>query len=367
MTLLDVAVAMVVIGLISAPLIHQYNIWQQKKALNYTHENLTAVKKAISDFYFENNRYPCPALIKNTRTDPEYGREDCAGTVAATDGLAGSVPFATLNIPESLTLDGWKNRITYVVTETQANITPIDPLGGLIQIRGFAQSSANICDTSTYVDYAPGNAHYVLVSHGNNGIGAYNAEGVPGEDCLAATNTPEGGNCDYQNGLKFTHHACARSLVSGPTYYDDVLEFQASVPTKIWAYSVADPEDIFTATGKVGINNLDPQVQLDVIGNVKLEDTFNLQTGEICAQDGSNCFPPKLIGGNEPDMDCGQNGVVGPIVSTSAPPQGGGRAMWGIATSKALCDMKYLQGHAIACPPGQAMRSIAGGAIPCTS
>ncbi|MCE7886834.1 MAG: hypothetical protein DYH13_04930 [Alphaproteobacteria bacterium PRO2] len=349
MTLIDVALLMIMLGLILVPLISQYNRWKMDNERGLTNQRYAAIDKAISDFYFENDRYPCPARMDRSAADADYGKEACndadlkfsSGTV-----MIGAVPFATLKIPTETGLDGWSNKITYAVTAIQAD--PAATFGpGAIRVRGRQQLGEYEC-TAGISDYdPPGALHYVFVSHGPTGLGAFTADGIPRAACANPGTAADAANCINDN--QFTHSVCMGSS-TGPDFYDDIVAIKGNIPSKMWKDSISATQDIISNAESVGINNTDPQAALHVKGNIK---ALNTDSNTICAEDGSGCFTATMIGGTDPLMKCNSN----PGATSSA--------MSGIGEARAKCQSGYTA-FKVECPDGQFIQRLeADGGLVC--
>lgn len=313
MTLVDVAVSLMLIGIIMTPLLYAYTKYRKDQAMNRTSFNLSGIQQAISDFYFQNNRYPCPALITALPDSANYGSEDCAGTNAAANIKVGSVPFKSLKLPASRSLDGWQSRITYVVTSAQT-IAPMNPIGGAITVRQrnvtvVPGPPSTLSCLSTLKTWYNANGHVLLISHGPDMSGAYTAAGVQSQAC------PPGGpgvapadaeNCDYMTNATFLDDYCAAGDSPGSGYYDDIVTTWASAPQKIWTALPTDPVNDIHTKLNVGINSDVPAIEmLEVTGNIKAEsdplDPVNkpghIHGTNICKADGTGCMAPATIAG----------------------------------------------------------------------
>ncbi len=330
-TLIDLSVALIVIGLIMVPALRLHQIKQARADFLTTGDRLFDIREATSNFYYANNRYPCPANITKTAADDDYGAEDCT-IVPNADGITrGGVPFIDLQIPPSATLDRWSRKITYVVTN-DLTVAPLNPVGGRILVTGL--DGDGLAKT-----YAAG-AHLMLVSHGENGLGAFTANGKLFAACLTGADaTRESPNCD--GGRTYFNSLFARSLSNTDSnYYDDITVYQDGLPNRIWVYSRDDDTDILSNVPKVGIGTNSPDFALDVNGNIKTENG-NANTLEICAQDGSNCFSAQVIGGT--GIDCNDPNT----------------AMTGIENSDTLCEVtRTATGISGGCPSTQFMVGI---------
>lgn len=377
MTLLDMAIALLVISLLLTPSIYAYNIWRIDKDENLTDNNIRGLEQAISEFYFENGRYPCPANIALPTTDPNFGIEDCPGPATAAPVLQGGVPIKTLRIPPILALDGWSQRMMYAVTQAQSNLNipgfNFNPSGGMIRVSGFHEEEdpvtfESVCKntppTAPYANYpnypdgfyaTPGSAispgaHYVLLSMGQSGVGARTAEGNLIQACPTGGSAPlDSRNCDGDD--NFWMRICSYNANSGTNHYDDMLHMVNEPPPRIWTPSAAAGGDNDTVTSSqfIGIGTPNPKVTLDVVGNIKT-DSGNTHSDTFCDNTAYEwggvsyawiCFNPTLITGNDPNMTC---------PSTNA--------MKGIYYNQANCTVSYIPARQSFCLANQLMVGI---------
>lgn len=339
MTLIDVALLMTMLGLILVPLISQYNRWKMDNERGLTTQRYASIDKAIEDFYFENEKYPCPARMDRNPGDADYGRSDCSLRFDSNRVMVGAVPFATLKIPTETNLDGWSNKITYAVTASQADPDPAVIFGpGVIRMMGRQQLSEYTCNPTYGLMEA--NVHYVLVSHGPSGNGAFTADGVPRTACPAAGTSTDANNCI--NDVEFVQDACMESRVAGSDFYDDITQSKSNPPSKMWQDTISASENIISNAESVGINNSNPQAALHVVGNIK---ALNTDSNTICAENGSGCFTATMIGGTDPLMKCGSN----PGATSSA--------MSGIGEARAKCQSGYTA-FRVECPDGEFIKAL---------
>lgn len=172
----------------------------------YTRDNLVLIQNALTLFMANNGRLPCPASLTVSTTDASYGLEQkvaanpdycqATGIFSVADGLdevyIGAIPFKTLGLPASVMMDGWDNKIDYVVqkafinnndTNTSCATSATNTHGVVANIcfRGQA-SSTNTASNDIFIYNfeqagnalaSPYSAAYVLLSHGANGLGAF--------------------------------------------------------------------------------------------------------------------------------------------------------------------------------------------------
>lgn len=403
---MDVAIMMLIVGLLAVPFMQKLHADDLKRKRDVTRANFDAINAAIADYYFQWGYYPCPADLTRSPADPDYGQEvrvpgtppgACGGAgIAALDGrdvdydgpagalhpdgtperlLVGGVPFATLRLPVSAALDAWSGKFSYVVSEAlTAGVINFDR--GAITMWGFNEVSPDVFVEGQMTD----RAHYALVSHGENGVGGYSADGVLMQPCPAAgTSAPkEQKNCSFTDRIYFG--AMESSLLRGPDYNDDITYSQDAVPTRIWIEATND-DDIVSGVQNIGIGTRtpiqDPAVQLDVVGNVRA--SASALATSLCSpaappspavNQPANCHSPQAIGGA--GIGCWADNP------NQVPPPAAG-VMTGIAGvtesqnlynfyDGARCRQVFTAGviGASTCPPGQAVTGIdASGGIVC--
>ena len=229
---------------------------------------LVRIDDALARFVAQHRRLPCPASGALASGTVGAGVERInlvSGQCVPASQADGVVPWITLGLAEEEAADAWAGRITYRVQPSLAsnllslmNMRWCDPAGAT----GGAVGPANACTPAPCVAaacmhpnnflYAKGlqvqdgalgwlnrpappwagapappppssGAAYVLIAHGANGAGAYNANGIlqagqpgPGSDEMA-----------NRNGIALSASSMfidkAAVLVPGPGYFDDSL------------------------------------------------------------------------------------------------------------------------------------------------
>jgi hypothetical protein len=201
----------------------------------------------------------------------------------------------------------------------------------------------------------------MIFSSGPTGVGAYSASGQVVEACpLPANATFESENCDGDTTFHLSDgsngEGMSRNENEGPDFYDDLTRFLQGPPTRIWTYAKApnDSSDIVSNTGYIGIGTLNPEVELDVVGNIQAENG-DAQAGFLCltadVTDFDNCFSADAIAGAGIECD-----------STEG-------AMTGISQGGTECDLTVSSsGSGVSCPAGQYMTGMdASGGITCAT
>ena len=128
-TLIEMAFVVAIIGLmVGGGVIAIGPILQQAKT-NQTNAAMDQIEAALVVFAIRNDRLPCPADGTLPTSNAYYGREQVAtaGTTGATAScpvpVAKSViPWITLGLDETYSVDGWNHRIAYVPANVGLNV-----------------------------------------------------------------------------------------------------------------------------------------------------------------------------------------------------------------------------------------------------
>ncbi len=226
---------------------------------------LARVDTALAAFVSQHKRLPCPARGNVASGVAGAGTESInlgTGQCVPANQADGVVPWLALGLSEDDVRDPWHARISYRVQPSLAsnllllaNMSWCDPAGATDSASGASLPCNSPCNGASCRNplnylYAKGlpvrdatgawlnqpsppwpgspppppatGAAYVLVSHGANGVGAYNAAGV-----LQAGSTPGNNELVNMNGQALTGATVfidtARVSVAGPTYFDDLL------------------------------------------------------------------------------------------------------------------------------------------------
>lgn len=392
-SLIEVAIAVAIIGLLLTPFIIEYNNSEKMRQINLTRNNVTLVDSALRKYAVSYGRYPMPAnpsIPNGTRATVggiEYGSGDeepnetstpaapaypdcptdpalsltsvCRGsgtrdTTADADSSAandyvyvGTVPYATLGLNESDSVDGFGNKISYTVSAYLTRPAPalFDDEYGTIRVTDT--------DVNNPADSAgDGRAHFMVLSHGREGVGAYNRLGQQNTPCGDTTARRDNNNCnndgwfddgsvtytyiDPDDGSTRVSRIVTRLNNSTTAAWDNYYSYTDSASSGLWIpIASGTSRDI---RGKdldaVRINTTaqDDRIRVDVNGNVKADSVYTNNLCETTA-DNDTCMETINIG-----RDSTPPLRSDPDTSAEGLRCGAYAAMTGISSGDELCD-----------------------------
>lgn len=220
-TLIEMVVVIAVMGLLMTMLVGISRVFITKERYTTTRSRMANVETALAVFVSTNKRLPCPADGRNASSAANAGTE--ATTVVSAgppttrtcnnNQQYGVVPWAALGLTASDVEDGWGGRFTYrvgpdLVNDTSMDFTSCDPAGSAA-INSTPPPYCNTsCNSSALTSCTPPanaltgsatkgilvknaagttlmnptanpttGAAYMVISHGPEGGGAYDANG----------------------------------------------------------------------------------------------------------------------------------------------------------------------------------------------
>jgi len=262
-TLIEIAVVIVVLSLLLAMIagIATAMLGQQRREA--TRQRLAGVETALALFASQHQRLPCPAngALASNHVDAGKENPDPPMGTCASNQDNGVLPWRALGLAEQDITDGWGNRLTYrvapdLVVTPSMNFTQCDPggtnaaTGTLIDTTSgycldgctqasFSSSTAN-CRKPSAAVYGRGlkvqnlagtpimnpaadaanlistGAAYVVISHGENREGAFNADGI-----AQAASGPDSGTEEQKNFASLTYTPTCPGGVGSTCYFVD--------------------------------------------------------------------------------------------------------------------------------------------------
>ena len=181
-TLIELAVVIVIIGLLATMGLSALNVQLASAAISSTKKKQDTIKDALIAYLSKNKRLPCPA-VDNT------GQESRVITNAPANctGYLGIIPYASLGLPKSAALDGWENFFSYAVSQNWTLTYGNAPAAGQtftnVQTASFSAGSVGVglindrLPNGTAIPIT-NTAVAIIISHGRNGLGAFTSKGT---------------------------------------------------------------------------------------------------------------------------------------------------------------------------------------------
>lgn len=206
-SLAELAIALVIIGLLLASAFIPLSTQVELRSISDTQRSIDAIREALIGFAQTNGRLPCPASGSIATGGTNAGVEQVTGNYCTS--AVGVIPWSTLGVPET---DSWGRRFTYRISpafadayaaSTWATATTNTPASagnqtaasptlpcspsptpaaasfalctvGDIAVFNPTESSRTASPTSPAAKGIPA----IIISHGKNGYGAYQPNGV---------------------------------------------------------------------------------------------------------------------------------------------------------------------------------------------
>ena len=121
-SLVELSIVVAILSVVATMGLEAAANFVNRSAGSLTRERLTVVDDALLRFFRIYGRLPCPAVLTTPPTNTAYGQEDCTNpTLVNNTGpgggvLIGALPFRTLNLPMSYSLEGFNDKLNYAVT-----------------------------------------------------------------------------------------------------------------------------------------------------------------------------------------------------------------------------------------------------------
>ena len=335
-SLVELSLFLVFIGVAGGTTLQLYKESQRQRYASDTGYRAEAIQSALDKFLTENGRLPCPAKPTKGQGATDAGKELCPTVLgcvadgrclvsggrdtladadtAVDDVYIGSIPYVTLNLPVEVSIDGWGNKFLYAVSKYLTDSATYSPPNkdpyGVIDIKVPLPMSPMVATSKTiYIDGIPtlSATPFIVLSHGENGTGAYNLSGKK-SPCLDANAGFDLFNCS--NTGVFYDYSQHRSHVRGSGYFDDkILVTSNNMRIDRWGYANVVLKNIYnTANSSVGIGTDQPDRMLDIDGDLRVQKSYG---DRYCDESGSNCFSAQIIGGA--GINCSVDGVVSGI------------------------------------------------------
>jgi prepilin-type N-terminal cleavage/methylation domain-containing protein len=177
-TLIELAIAMFIIALLLGSILVPIATQIEQRQISETQKTMDEIREALVGHALANGYLPCPDAMAAAGTTPaaeiNNGAED-VNTVGDCQTQTGSIamgnlPWATLGLASK---DAWGNRFRYIVVSSFARRAPV-----FSTVTPNPSPPLQVCEnalctpTSSILSSV---AVAIVISHGNNGLGAMNA------------------------------------------------------------------------------------------------------------------------------------------------------------------------------------------------
>lgn len=353
-TALEISLVLIIFGIVSVTVMSAFMMYTKQQTITKTQESLDDSRSALLEYVANFGVYPCPANPALTPTNAAYGREvraipgddnsacvsgtpavpgeDTSDAGTAPDGvLIGTVPFKTIeerllatgiiysNFGDYETTDGWGRKLRYAVTQDLTTSSTYNDFRGAINVVDESDVSvldenedANNNNTLDPGEDKNGNgiidfgryAHFILISHGENGRGARTRQGSLVENCALSVPIPnpappgttavnEIENCDdldgkFLNGLRIDNNF---------SFNDDVVKYSFAENSNLWRFSGLGQIENTNGNRGVGIGTDQPRAdsQLQVVSDIV---AGNVWAVEYTSRVASDRMPAQALGGD---------------------------------------------------------------------
>jgi hypothetical protein len=328
-SLISIAIFLAVLGLIMIPAIEIYSISVKKENVARNRTSATLASSALNKYFLMFGRYPLPAEPGGVAGTAAFGRSAvmpglgwpscqnvgtpdsvvCSTVLNTLSGgavLIGVLPFAELNIPFTSVIDSNKNVLTYAVTlNLTANGTYTENGGQIIVI-----------DSANNPIYTAGaRSHFAVISHGEDGLGAYGMNGVRNRACSDDANSDDFENCNRDG--RFRSNLIPGTVLTqindanGATHFDDYLQERNSSVSGIWSFLpnplLPDLSINDRVGGNIATGNCDGRVpctplsRLDIYGDglstlTPAARATSVKTTRFCGRGGGGADAPGASG-----------------------------------------------------------------------
>lgn len=225
-SLLELAIVLVVIGLMTTVFVTAGGGTQASECNTKTTEQLRQIQRYVQGYVASNGRLPRPALVTLGSSQGEFGKEVAslpnADLVDTGTVLIGSLPHVTLGLPQEFGSDCWGKKFTYAVTKS---LTSSDPAtgytpsaGGIIMRTGTRAAPQDLMT----------NGSYIVISHGPDQVGGTPlsaADSTPRWCNLADGTEIDRENCDASNNVFFDGFPNKGDVAANN--FDDLIIFES--------------------------------------------------------------------------------------------------------------------------------------------
>jgi prepilin-type N-terminal cleavage/methylation domain-containing protein len=250
-TLIELAVTLGLIAIIFASGLAITNVGIEKNNITVTNAQLTKIEFALEMFINRYKRLPCPTSFTRAENTASFGVEDTCANAAPAAGIVqinggtsdelwvGTVPTRTLGLSDRDMFDIWGGRIVYAVPKsfaTNGNLIKSAVGNDNTRIIIIRDVNNNTIFPQPAAPAVPFNnpVTYVLLSHGLDRKGAYNAAGVVGTSCPNSGTNLDIENCDHTDAVAGNRDIIFRDMAISDSnianqYFHDLIRWKPKI------------------------------------------------------------------------------------------------------------------------------------------
>lgn len=207
-TLVEMAVVLVIVGLLIGGLVTPLGVQLEQRRVADTQRAMEEARDALLGFAARNGYLPCPAISSAN------GLEDRDGAHCTNERRIGFLPWATLGLQR---LDSWNHLYLYSVTPAFSDSSNLFRLNTPRDITVASRDALGNLVSASAANDIPA----VILSHGRNGYGAYSDAGIRMADA-GSGNIDEKANMSPL-GLAFITRTSTDNAAAPGGAYDDIV------------------------------------------------------------------------------------------------------------------------------------------------
>jgi prepilin-type N-terminal cleavage/methylation domain-containing protein len=189
-SLLELSIVIIIISILISGAMSVSVSGVNSAKVRATKDRMQEIYKALGNYLIANRRLPCPASLRAIESsDANYGVEvgvgaGCVGsgvyasTVAGVTTVYGAVPVKALGLSNEMAKDAFDSKIVYFIHPNFTNASPaVADFDGAVSFSNAPFTNIITVDEvpSTTAQTITADAIVVLISHGANKAGAFNA------------------------------------------------------------------------------------------------------------------------------------------------------------------------------------------------
>lgn len=247
-TLVEMAVVVAIISILATVGLAAASSYMHNAQRSATREREAFIRDALISYFTTNHRLPCPDAGSNVGNTGRDGLEDrvvgggAPNVTSGCTGALGTVPYLTLGISRDQVRDAYGNFISYRLDTARGwhltSTFPPTPAACAAPVGGLSVFSGPPAVLQTSA------AAVILVSHGSNGLGAWNTGPLNTSRNTLPTTSEEQGNTILAPAGPAGYRDYAYSDVATAPFDDLVMQF-----------GVTDIQTITNRIGRINICN----------------------------------------------------------------------------------------------------------------